>query len=547
MRIAQPANQASQLARGFAQSGAKTNIDTSVPSTSTLGVNDDEGEVTPISRPTVAPMTSGYNVMGPPLLTPTRYRDASGNFVGSLWDRSPVFNETAVNAGTSQKPQPPRLLTGARMPKPQDGQGGELASSRPLFSAQLDLSGWLEEPVIPSPLYRMGPSLSALGPGPTHGSLLPPTPTSNGATVEALKNALAVNPPLPSSLTSDRRNSVNHNSSSDTVMEHRTHQDGGDIKLDQNSNETHVAAKQWWAHSTGKLQNEVDMQGVAQACAGHFTIYPALMVLPDPTSPVPPLFHRPWLAHSRLLTPTSLARTRVLLAGYHVKLPSSEGMVWQMIAMEANSIVSSFEQLIGASDLEVFSSTAALWFLIILLLMSSDPSSGANIPESLVDSSLIGLSHLSRLLSQRIKACEERRKTMTQPISYLDWGFEETMKRTLFASYSLLVLQRFRQTSTEIQSQLAGIDLILDVPLPATALEFEAGDELQWRACQHVQISDSSAGGLPKSITIRDLFNARDADGKEESRKTVTSYFDRHDDFTNVCLSVAFALDRGIP
>ena len=81
-------------------------------------------------------------------------------------------------------------------------------------------------------------------------------------------------------------------------------------------------------------------------------------------------------------------------------------MVWDLVAREASHIASSFNFAVSASDVEVFSMTAALWFLIILLLMSSDPSSGANIPDALVDASLIALSNYARLLSQRIMACE---------------------------------------------------------------------------------------------------------------------------------------------
>jgi hypothetical protein len=433
--------------------------------------------------------------------------------------------------GETQRPQPPQLLTGARMPQPATRPGVEPISARPLFSAQLDLSGWLEEPVVPSPLYRMGPSLSALIPSTPTKTSIPGSDahwTGNSSNAEALRSALNANHmPLPAI---------------DTVMDQHNK---------TTDTENQVAARMWWAHASDMPQNDVQSQGVAQACAGHFTVYPALMVLPEATSPVPPLFHRPWLASSRLHTPASLARARILLAGYHVKLPASEAMIWEMIANEANTLIASFDRHVNASDLDVFSSTAALWFLVILLLMSSDPSNAAgSVSDALVDSSLIGLSQYSRLLSQRVHACEERKRTQGHTPSFLEWGFEETMKRTLFASYSLLVLQRFRETSTVVQSQLAGIDLILNVSLPATAMEFEAGNELEWQASQSVKITEPSVvDGITVPITIGHLLNARKGEnaGSQQSTKEINSYFDRHDDFTNVCLSVAFALDRNIP
>jgi hypothetical protein len=342
--VAQSAAQASQLARGFARTGTKTSIDTSVGS----GSVEDE-EVTPIGRANLAAMNSLGN-MGPPQITPTRYRDAMMNsFIGSQADFAPGLMHIHRQDSNSERPQVPRLLTGSKMPRPQyDSQGAELNSSnRPLFSAQLDLSGWLEEPVIPSPLYRMGPSLSALQPG-LGQNLFPSTPTNAGATAESLRNALAANPPPPSAAVMNDRSDEGHPSSSDTVMQHSNNLQINSNPQKNDSSESQVAARQWWALSSGRAQNDVDVQGVAQACAGHFTLYPALMVLPDATSPVPPLFHRPWLAHSRLHTPTSLARVRVLLAGYHVKLPSSEDMVWELITMETNKLIASYDQHIHA-------------------------------------------------------------------------------------------------------------------------------------------------------------------------------------------------------
>jgi hypothetical protein len=503
-------------------------IDTSVARS-----QPEDDEATPINR---------NPVMGPPLVTPTRSREGDG--IESLTSR----------------PQVPRLLTGARMPRPH-GEAG-LASGRPLFSAQLDLSGWLEEPVIPSPLYRMGPSLSALGAAVSQPFLLP-TPTVANAGNQALLEAERMQP-VQQRLTSNNNVSVSA------------------------SQHAQTAALNWWAAGPQE-RSAVDAQEVAQACAGHFTLYPGLMVLPDPTSPVPPLFHRPWLAFSRLQTPAALAQVRIALAAYHVRLPASETMVWDMIRAQASSIVSSYDSISQSSDMEVFSATAALWFLIILLLMSTDPNSGQGVDEGMTDTCLIGLSHLARLLLQRLQAREradkhgnsnavEQQEARKQDdagssnSSYLQWGFVETMRRTLFACYALFVLQRFRATSPELQSQLAGAELVLDVKLPATASEFEAGDDLEWRAAQHVKITDEQSSkpfGDGQELTLRTLLQARseavaaqhggstggsgaqnsndkDTTTTEDRKKAILAYFDRHDDFTNVCLTVSFGLDSRI-
>lgn len=513
-----------------------TNIDTSIAPT-----RADDDEATPISRAVNA-------VMGPPQVTPTRARDASAVGLGSAQWPGTLPPQSSV------RPQVPRLLTGARMPRPPEaGQ----SSARPLFSAQLDLSGWLEEPVIPSPLYRMGPSLSALGASGSQSFVLP-TPTIAAQASSQLMSSL-----LPGS---------NEHANSDTVM--------GAGEGDTASKHAQVAARNWWAAGPQE-RTSIDSQEVAQACAGHFTLYPALMVLPDATSPVPPLFHRPWLAHTRLDTPASFAQVRVALAAYHVRLPASEAMVWDMIKTQAKLIVASYDTLAQASDMDVFSSTSALWFLIILLLMSSDPSTGQSVDEGLTDSCLVGLSHLSRLLLQRVQAMERKQSDDRQAQgasspSFIEWGFLETMRRTLFACYALFVLQRFRATSPELQSRLAGAELVLDIKLPATASEFEAGNELEWRAAQHVKITDSQGSALANALTMRELLQARTAAHEqqkqsdaavqgsvatpgqeskpsigstpfsEERKKQMLTYFDRHDDFTNVCLTVMFALDARI-
>lgn len=532
---------------------AASGIDTSVPR-----IRAEDDEQTPISQAMNA-------VMGPPQITPMRGQNTN-NWPGAMTN--------AINS----RPEVPRLLTGARMPRP--AEAGQ-ASARPLFSAQLDLSGWLEEPVIPSPLYRMGPSLSALGSNAQSFTL--PTPTlASQAGNQLLSTALL---PAPSN--------AGQSQSADTVMGANNTSTSGS-KPSSASEHAQVAARNWWAAGPSE-RTSIDSQEVAQACAGHFTLYPALMVLPDATSPVPPLFHRPWLAFTRLQTPASLAQVRVALASYHVRLPASEGMVWEMIKAQAKAIVSSYDTLVQSSDMEVFSSTAALWFLVILLLMSTDPATGQCVDEGLTDSCLVGLSHLSYLLQKRVQALEQvhieqRQANGAASPSFIDWGFLETMRRTLFACYALFVLQRFRATSPELQSRLAGVELVMDIKLPATASEFEAGNELEWRAAQHVKITDDQGIALGGALTMRELLTARSAAQQqqwqrqatkadqnkakssntnndenasstatattsdeetkspitEERRKQMLAYFDRHDDFTNVCLTVTFALDARI-
>ncbi|PWN43468.1 hypothetical protein IE81DRAFT_75703 [Ceraceosorus guamensis] len=540
--------------RGFARGGQSGSIDTSV-----RPFQADEGEETPIAGGTAAAGITGLpaapqhantipGAMGPPTI-PRGARNASAPFSGESIPPTGYSNfDTLQGAGApGSRPQPPRLLTGSRMPVPGastlPGLQTAFGSGRPLFSAQLDLSGWLEEPVVPSPLYRMGPSLSALGAA-AH-SFLPPTPTSD-ASANATRQALGGGGVREAGLRSMSDPTVENatNSSADVGM---AGEDAAQRTIGQVSPEE-LSARHWWQKRD--LARDADVRGqVASVCAGHFTLYPALLVLPDPTSPVPPLFHRPWMAQSRLATPSTLAIARVIIAGYHTRLPASEGFVWEQLVTQACRLTSQVD-IIAANgdDNDVYAATAALWLYVVLLLMMSEPPPGVKVPADttpkfdissqtphqvhvqVVDDGLVALSTLARTLSAGVKRLEAEREASRA--EFLAWGFEETLRRILFATYALLVLQRLRESDASVQSKLAGADLVLDVSLPAGATEFEAGVELEWRAAQ-------AAIGSER-LTLRKLLAER---GAESASAVSKAYFDRHDDFTNAVLTVAFALD----
>lgn len=359
-------------------------------------------------------------------------------------------------------PQPPRPeLAGA---------GAHILSGRPLFSAIMDLSGWLEEPVVPSPLYPSGPSLASLGLG--------AVPGQTTTMANADQPSMALDSPMGGS-------------SGEGMQQGQKDQQ----QLPQPS--PMPASRYWWANPPSQMDVAL-MQSVAQATATHLSHYPHLMVLPDPSSPVPPTVHRPWMAHVRGDLPASLAIARVVLAGYAVRLPASEHIVWESVARETRRLIQGHEAICThSSNLDVLGATEALFLYCILLLMCTDPGASPYVDMSLTNTAFFALSQLAKTLSVRLQMAQQdraRRKSMgedgpgegqgsqqQQKQHWLSWGFEETMRRTLWASYAILVLQRFRDGAVLSEGHLAGLDLILDIQLPAIAAEFEAASEEEWR------------------------------------------------------------------
>lgn len=478
-----------------------------------------------LSHPGLGGMTPQVHstnlVMGPPTQTPIHRPFVSG----------PVSTGQA-----SQRPQPHRLLTGANMPQPAATQAANPPSGKPLFSAMVDLSGWLEEPVAPSPLYPQGPSLAS-----SLGLMIPKGSCEGGA------GALAA-----VSGDSEMAEQVQQQQQQAQQQQLQQQQQQQQTQT-QGASDQIPASRYWW--SNPPTQSDVNlMQSVAQATASHLSHYPHLMVLPDPSSPVPPTVHRPWMAHIRGSIPPSLAIARVILAGYAVRLPASEHIVWEGVARETRRIVATHEATCArGSDLEVFGATEALFFYCILLMMCTDPGASAHVDMSLTNSAFYGLSELSKSLSMRLQAMQRTSKAGGSADSNADWmawGFEETMRRTLWAAYAILVLQRFRDGAVLSEGHLAGVDLIMDVHLPAVAAEFEAGSEDEWRRALSASGEAQAApeGEAPPKYTFRDLLrwrpcNVRDGQQQGPTPQALLDYFDKHDAFVATVLSIAFCLD----
>ncbi|CAO1625944.1 unnamed protein product [Parajaminaea phylloscopi] len=496
----------------------------------------------------VGQLHSGTSSMGPPMQPGAAPRLAS--------------NDNRSN----HRPQPHRLLTGANMPQPPQANQSMnyLGSGKPLFSAMVDISGWLGEPVVPSPLYPTGPSLA-----PFAATL----PTGLDPISESMQ-------PTP----------VAQPLSQPTVAQSQM---GQDVDMMQNLSSTSQqpqtsqpqmpASRYWWANPPSQSDFNL-MQGVAQATANHLSHYPHLMVLPDPSSPVPPTVHRPWIATIRGNIPGALAIARVVLAGYAVRLPASESIVWEGIARETRRLVHAHEALCAEStpDLDVFGATQALFFYCILLMMCNDAGAVGHVDVALTNSAFFGLSQLAKTLSARVQQAQKRRQAQSAAApaadgkpgqEWLQWGSEETMRRSVWAAYAMLVLQRYRDSADMSEGRLAGVDLILDLELPAVALEFEAGSQDEWakaRAALYPNVAPTltfrdllryrpSGHGRSRAGTVSNNVNGTDtpedhatpgsnasASAAGPPPQELLDYFERHDAFVATVLSIAFCLDTGI-
>ena len=543
---------------------SRTNTGSIVTNVNRANANFDneEGEETPIVRVTnsfaqATGLDPSRNVQQPPntdyLSTPgSRQRTTSlphnlDGATGSMGDSemSDAWGADRAGAGGMAPPSanPVRTGSGSLMPPPlitpsQQQQPPTLITSnlpsravnpspmRPtLFTNGLDLSGWLDEPVVPSPLYRMGPSmhssLSGAFSGMSGGSLQSPvieTPISARFSA-SLAQLLGSTGLQQSSGTSNMQVGSAH-----TAVRY-----GADGQAILPAPQL-PSAKQWWGSpdQSGEVK-----ASIAQASAAHFVSYPALMVLTDPTSPIPPFIHRRWLQENRQTMPASLAIARSLLAGYYVRLAASEGLMWRLISEQIRALVSSRASL--AADEEVFAATAALWMYLVLVIFTDDAACLQHVDGSLLDEGLGALSALAEMLSARLR-------NQGSEDTFLSFGRHETFVRTLYAAYALLVLQRFREGAT---ANLAGRELVLDIPLPAGAAAFEAGTEADWRR-HSVAKSGSGSGSVSVSVsgtrpTLSQLVNARNE--KPTPPMWSQALFDDNDEFTNLVLSVAFALD----
>ena len=314
------------------------------------------------------------------------------------------------------------------------------------------------------------------------------------------------------------------------------------------------SAKQWWIQPD---QSGEVAASIAQASAAHFVSYPALMVLTDPTAPIPPFIHRKWLQENRIRVPESLASARSILAGYYVRLPASQSLIWRLISEQIRSVLSSQAELCktGSDPVSVFGAVASLWMYLVLIVFTDEPAITDHVDAALLDQALLVLSELSQtLLGHTLEACKTASEAASSDLATFGWI--ETMVRTLFASYSLLVLQRFRENAGDARERLAGCSLILDVPLPAGAGEFEADNEADWLQAHQANQNALTEAGVPFARpTLRQLVQFRketfaaaephkdQAEAKLRDLPWAATLFDNQDEFTNVVLSVAFALD----
>lgn len=471
--------------------------------------------------------------------------------------RAPIATSNAASANAMMPPpRPPTLITANLHSRNAWPQPSPIRSA--LFQHGIDLSGWLAEPVVPSPLYRMGPSLHSAISGNFAAIAQSPvidTPISaKFAASLAQTMGLSTNPgflpmfqDLHHAASAASASASSHPlsrslSDSNTPPQSRYDCDGQLVlPAPQLPN-----SKQWWIQPD---QGGEVAASIAQASAAHFVSYPALMVLTDPTSPIPPFIHRKWLQENRARVPESLASARSILAGYYVRLPASQSFVWRLIAEQITMLISRQAELTKSESdpVAVFGAVASLWMYLVLIVFTDEPAITDHVDASLLDQALLTLSEVSQsLLHHTVEACKA--SSASTPSSMATFGWTETMVRTLFASYSLLVLQRFRENAGNARERLAGCSLVLDLPLPAGAGEFEANNEADWLQAVHATQSSLSEAGSPFSgiPTLRQLVQFRkdnQAEAKLKDLPWASTLFDNQDEFTNVVLSVAFALD----
>ena len=477
-----------------------------------------------------------------------------------------------------------------------------------LLTGNVDLSSWLAEPVVPSPLYTHGPSTgwTNLSPAADPGK----TPTGyvvrdvGGFDVERLESAGAAVAADVSSMY-------------DTYVQTPL------------TSPVLISAIDWWqrdedaqqrfhrytiAHSTGLRNHPTDPRvTLSMSTSTRFLAYSAILALTGPNAPPPPFFHRHLLMLLREKLPTPLAICRSVISAISLRQRSNDEWAWRLVGSELAQNVSTARSFLstlndahqraelsglgGAAPelavwfqsamrieggMEILALVQSIWFQLVVgsfgCVFGEGGTDEVNSPmaatkywdASLVQSAIEALQVLVHLLA--ITALQMQRggwrddatpytmDTTSEARDALDtrrfmfWGFCETLRRTVLASYALLVLLRFifrgtisgmrlgqapfaelcAQGPTTPLWETGDWSAMLELELPSVAPVFEAEN--------YVLFTDNERR-MPQRPTLATfLANRPERFSGRAPMRELKSYFQTHDEFTNVCLSVLFGL-----
>lgn len=477
-----------------------------------------------------------------------------------------------------------------------------------LITGNVDLSSWLAEPVVPSPLYTHGPNVGWTNLSP----VVDPGKTPTGYAMRDVGG-----------FDVDRLESAGAAVAADVSSMYDTY-----VQTPLSS-PILISAIDWWqrdedaqqrfhrytvAHSTGLRYRPTDPRAtLSMSTSTRFLAYAATLALTGPNAPQPPFFHRHLLMLLREKLPSPLAICRSVISAISLRQRSNDEWAWRLVGSELAQHVSTARSFLstlndahqraelsglgGASPelavwfqsamrieggMEILALVQTIWFLLVVgsfgSVFGENGTDEASSPMaatkywdvSLVQSAIEALQVLVHLLAitalqmqrsgwhddatpfQVGTSAEVRDARDTRKFMY--WGFCETMRRTVLASYALLVLLRFIFRGTVSGMQLGQAPFaelcaqgptsplwetgnwsaMLELELPSVAPVFEAEN--------YILFTDNERR-MPQRPTLATFLANRPErfPGRAPMRELKT-YFQTHDEFTNVCLSVLFGL-----
>lgn len=484
---------------------------------------------------------------------------------------------------------------------------GNFAAFSPAHSAlmlgNMDLSSWLDDPVLPSPLYELGACTGWNGfmPGFDVGK----TPTAHSSRAN---DRYLLKGPSPSN----------------THAMPTTHELAPQSKSSSGSDGSTpispvlISSEDWWARDKDAqwryhrymysslpvkslLHPNYPKTTLATSAVSRFLTYCTFLCLVEPNAPQPPFLHRQLLVAWRDHLPESLAVARCVLAALTLRLPSSEAYAWGLAARELDTQIrhahetaaklsvsarrsekaASTSPLNARETIEVMALCQTLWFYVVVAAFGDSfdrrDSQGFTLIHRFWDPALLSravdaLQSLTALVAhmlpdvEKTPASEAMRATSFDDDTreFLWWSVGESLRRTVLASHALLVLLQYCLHFTQgapapmlesvtpgSQPYPAGIRApmvwsmndwqnIMAVELPAVADTFEADSASTWRS--YWDNHQPIHNARPTLSLFHSHRPAKVTQPRSEMQFWLESYLHQHDEFTNVCLSILFGL-----
>ncbi|WFC97765.1 hypothetical protein MYAM1_000484 [Malassezia yamatoensis] len=485
---------------------------------------------------------------------------------------------------------------------------GNYAAFSPAHAAMagsIELSSWLDEPVVPSPMYELGACTGWNG-------LMSAIDLSKTPNAIRANDRHSLKGPRPAGADSDAQPELSESKYGESNLGTEDSTPISPVLISSEDWWTRDILAQWRYHrymqSTLTLTNFSCINDprttLAMSAISRFMVYCTFLCLSEPNSPQPPFLHRPLLLAQRKALPASLSIARCVLAALMLRLPSSEEYTWNLAARELENQIEEAHKSLAELQayifpnpkenptltfekaLEVMALCQTLWFYIVMGAFGDKLDCPGDHAFSFIhrywEPSLLvrangALQLLTQLIALLLPALEARPIVSTSntfedenAYEFLCWGLCESLRRTVLASHVLLILLRYRQemmlhtdSSTPVSAATWGLppfdygsdsasswstsvwQKVTEVELPAVADTFEADQWTNWRSHKDNYSTRSIDRRTPALYELHRPINANDP--RTEVQFHLESYFSQHDEFTNVCLSVLFGLTNDLP